>query len=197
MAESVDFMINIKNTIILLGILVFLAVSVIFLRLSETEEGIEEPPDIWSLNGESIEYISIVLPKRGKRIAFFMKGKDSWHIDNRERTPVDPKRWGGIVLLVSGPRSRRVIAEKTDNLAEYGFHDPRMVITLRIRGRRDHLKVLVGDYTPNKKSIYVKLENNRTVYLLDHSWNDTLKRLVMEPPGKPTRSVLRSRSGEG
>ncbi len=188
-------MIRIKNTLILLGILAFLAVSVIFLRMRETVERKAEPPDIWSLAEESIEHISIVLPKRGKRIAFSIRGKDGWHID-RDRMPVDPKRWGGIVLLVSGPQSRRVIAEKTDNLAEYGFQDPCMVITLRIRGRGEHLRVLVGDYTPSEKSIYVKLENHPAVYLLDRSWKDTLKRLVMDPPGKPTRAVLRSRSGE-
>jgi hypothetical protein len=168
---------------------------VVFLRLSETGERIEEPPDVWSFNVESIEHISIVLPKRGKGIAFFRRGKDSWHID-KDGTPVDPKRWGGIVLLVSGPRSRRVIAEKADDLAEYGIDNPRMVITLGIRGKRDHLRVLVGDHTPNEKSVYVKLEDHPTVYLLDHTWNDTLERLVMEPPGKPTRSVLRSKGGE-
>lgn len=188
-------MIGIKNTLILLGILAFLAVSIIYLRLHETEERVEEPPDIWSLSGESIEYISIELLKKGKRIAFSKRGKDRWYIDN-DRAPVDPKRWGGIVLLVSGPRSRREITEKAENLAEYGFNDPRMVITLRIRGRREHLRVLVGDYTPNERSIYVKLENHPAVYLLDHTWSDTLERLVMEPPGKTTRSVLRSRSGE-
>jgi hypothetical protein len=186
---------SIKQTLILLSILAFLAGLVVFLRLSETGERIEEPPDIWSFNVESIEHISIVLPKRGKSIAFFREGKEIWHID-KDGTPVDPKRWGGIVLLVSGPRSRRVIAEKADDLAEYGIDDPRMVITLKIRGRRDPLRVLVGDHTPNDKSIYVKLENHPAVYLLDHTWNDTLERLVMEPPEKRTRSVLKSKGGE-
>lgn len=190
-AEQVKLIVmNFRITIILISIFVLLAGVIIFFHVTRKEEKVEDLPDVWSFKEESIERFKLRLPKEKKEIAFFEEEKYKWHIDNKAKTPVDPDRWGGIVLLVSGPQSRRVIAKRADNLPEYGLTEPSMIITLNIRGEKEPVNVLVGDHTPNEKSIYVRLEGHETVYLLDHTWNDCIKRLVLEPPEKEIRSVI-------
>jgi hypothetical protein len=103
------------------------------------------------------------------------------------KKPVDLKRWGGIVILLSGPQSRRVITTKVKTLKSYGLDAPSMIITLQIQGQNRPVNVIVGDHTPDEKAVYIILKEQQTVYLVDHSWFDVMVRLVREPPEKIIR----------
>ncbi|MCP4755468.1 MAG: DUF4340 domain-containing protein [Proteobacteria bacterium] len=185
---------SIKNTLVLALILALLGGYIVFLRVTKTEEKTEDPPDVWSYDEETIEAIQIRLLRKKKAISFTVKGRDSWFIDETAgKTPVDLKRWGGVVLLVSGPQSRRVIARLNPNLDEYGFNNPNMLITLKIKGRPDKVEVVIGDHTPDEKGVYVKIKETDTVYLLDFTWYDVLERLAVEPPRKEViESILKT-----
>ena len=176
-----------RNTLILILILATLGGYIFYLQVNQKKEEVENPPDVWTYDENKIEHITLHLPRENKSISF-AKGKDDyWSIDAKPLKPVDLKRWGGIVLLLSGPQSRRVIANKVTDLKLYGLHDPSMVITLRVSGQNQGLTVIVGDLTPDDKAVYVILKEHQTVYLLDHTWYNVIIRLVREPPEKIIR----------
>jgi hypothetical protein len=102
---------------------------------------------------------------------------------------VDLKRWGGIVILVSGPKSKRLIAEQVGDLAEFGLTDPQMVVVLGVKGRKDPLEILFGGPTPGEDHYYVKLKHSTPVYLVHSTYVQVLKRLVLEPPRPAVREV--------
>ena len=174
-----------KQTLIFAGVLILLAGCIFYLKFTAPEQKEERGPEIWSVEEEKINHISIRLPRERKEASFLQHKDGRWRFDDRTRHPVDMKRWGGIVLLVSGPESKRMIAEKAENLDEYGFDDPQLVVVLGVRGRKDPLKIHFGDRTPMKDHFYVKLEHSAPVYIMPSIYCEVLMRLVLEPPIPP------------
>lgn len=180
-----------KSTLILAAVLILLAGAVYYLYLTKPVQKQEERPEIWSVEGEKIYHITVRLPHLKKTIAFFQDREERWHFDDETRQAVDPKRWGGIVALVSGPKSKRMIAAKVENLEEFGLTDPRMVVILAVRGRKDPLEILFGGRTPGEDHVYVKLKNDSPVYLIHSTFYQVLERLVLEPP-RPVESKAKN-----
>lgn len=171
-----------RSTLILAGILVLLAGVVYYFHLTLPGQKKEDRPEIWSVDGEKIYHIKIRLPQQKKTIAFFRDQEERWRFDDETRHPVDPKRWGGIVILVSGPKSKRLIAGKVEDLEQYGLTDPQMIVILGIKGRKDPLEILFGARTPGEDHFYVKVKHSSPVYLIHGTYFQVLERLVLEPP---------------
>ena len=174
-----------RNTLVLIVILAALGGLIFYLQVSQKKEPTETPPDVWSYDEEKIDHITMKLPRENKAIAFVkvVKGDDEkWFIDSTPRKPVSLKRWGGIVLLLSGPQSRRVIANQVIDMTLYGLNTPSLVISLIIGKNKENLTVIVGDRTPDDQAVYVILKEHQTVYLIDHTWYEVMIRLVREPP---------------
>lgn len=181
-----------KQTLIFAGILILLAGYIVFLKINKPEERWAEPPEVWYVEEDDIERIRVQLPHKNEQISFFLSRKeDKWHIDDSPKTPVDRKRWGGIVMLVSGPQSKKMLAQKIDNLEEFGLSEPQMIISLGVRGLKDPLDILIGERTPHKDHFYVKLRHSDPVYLIDDTFCEVLMRLATEPPIPPLIKVRR------
>jgi len=172
---------NIKYTFILAVILASLAGYIVSMQMGRPG-GEDTPPEVWSVKEEEIERIDLSLPGEDKSASFVMGTDESWYFNDESRTPVDLKRWGGIVLLISGPQSKRMIARKASDLAEFGLTDPRLIISLGVRGRNDPVDVLIGDPTPQNDYYYVKLRHSDPLYMVNASFVEVYTRLVMEPP---------------
>ena len=139
-----------KLTLILAGILILLAGVVFYFHLTLPGQKQKERPEIWSIDGEKIYHITIRLPHQKKTIAFFQDKDEHWRFDDETRHPVDPKRWGGIVILVSGPKSKRLIAEKVEDLEEYGLTDPQMVVILGLEDEKILWRSSLGPGPPGR-----------------------------------------------
>ena len=107
-----------------------------------------------------------------------------WVFDDVERSPVAQARWGGIPLLLSGPRVQRVLSVSQADLWRYGLDDP--LTTIRL-GLSDGLllTVHVGIPSPDGENDYVIREGSPQIVLVDRSWHDVLARLVTAPPLAP------------
>jgi hypothetical protein len=173
---------NFKSTLILACILLLLAGAVYYFHWAKPGQKQEGMPEIWSVDEGKIHHITIRLPLQKKMIAFFQDKDEHWRFDDKTRQAVDLKRWGGIVILVSGPKSKRLIAKNAGDLTEFGLTDPQMVVILGIKGRKDPLEILFGSQTPGEDHYYVKLRHSPLVYLIHSTYVQVLMRLVLEPP---------------
>ena len=54
--------------------------------------------------------------------------RGQWVFDDEQRTTVQQDRWGGIPLLLAGPRVQRVLAVDDADLGRYGLDEPTTTI---------------------------------------------------------------------
>jgi len=178
---------RVRNILVLLAVFVILVG--VYAVVSRPKLTTTPPPNIyvWSIKESDLEHIVISLPRECKSQAFIKiseKNKFPWHFDDSQRSPVDSKRWGGgIPLLLSGPVANRIIVKNATNqqLMEYGLAQPSMEIILAL-ANKDSMRIEVGNSTPNNKNYYIRVPQSNTVALVDYTWYDVLKSLVIDPP---------------
>ena len=113
----------------------------------------------------------------------FSKTQEGW-VFQETGEPVDNQRWGGIVLLLTGPRSSRVLQERIDNPQEYGLDPAITRISVTVLESREIL-MTIGDKTPDGSSSYAMVEGSANLFTVPSDWADVLNRLVIEPPVLP------------
>lgn len=104
-----------------------------------------------------------------------------WVFDDEAQSRVSAFRWGGIPLLLAGPRVDRFLEVNDNDLARYGLDVPPTVFRV---GMEDGLTfaVHVGILTPDGVNQYAMHEGASQVVLVDSSWAEVLVRLVTDPP---------------
>lgn len=120
--------------------------------------------------------------------AAFRRSEDgSWAFDADPPLPVNPDRWGGVTLLLSGPEVERVLVAAdmggaTDGDAdEFGLDAPSAVVRV---GLADGSAVTarLGDSTPDGRNVYAQVEGRDAVALVNAPWGEALTRLATDPP---------------
>ena len=74
-----------------------------------------------------------------------------------------------IVGSVSSLSSRRLIAEKPEDLEEYGLTDPAIRVTVTVRDS-DPVTLLVGNRTPSGDAYYAQTSGGPSVYSVATAW---------------------------
>ncbi|MDE2801914.1 MAG: DUF4340 domain-containing protein, partial [Chloroflexota bacterium] len=108
----------------------------------------------------------------------FKRRDDGWYFADSP-APVNPDRWGGIVLLLSGPEVERRLAAP-GVLSEFGLDEPDIVSIGLAGGSR--IEVRLGAETPDGRNVYTQLEGKSEVALVNEPWARVLRRLAAEPP---------------
>ena len=175
---------NFRITFVLAVLAVVVGGYVVFFELQKTTERATQPLWFYNVHDDDIQRISVT--HDGETQAFIKGSGEAylWLFDDGTGTEVDLNRWGGIPLLVTGPRSRRVLEEQIDNPIAYGLEPPQTVIEVSLNDGRE-LSVQIGDETPDGSGSYAQLAGFPTLFLIDASWGEVLSRLVTEPPVPP------------
>ena len=162
-------------------LLAFLALGgyVYFFELPPKPQTVKTAPQVWTVKEDEIQRIEVRY--QGISVAFHRTDGATWQFEDANKTPVDMGRWGGIPLLLSGPRSKRLVAQGVDDLGVYGLARPQMQILLGTT-QAQTLDIQVGDKSPDEKNYYIKTAMEDAVYLVDYTWGDVMARLVTEPP---------------
>jgi len=139
------------------------------------------PPFFYQLNAGDIERIAV--SQGDITVAFAWDELDEvWRFDDATREEPDPDRWGGMPVLLAGPRIERELPAGLD-LAQFGLAPPQTTIQISLEGGA-FFTVMVGNETPNGGGHYVMQGNDDKVLLVDSAWARVIERLVTEPPRK-------------
>ena len=172
---------NFRISFILIVLLAVVGGYVLFFELQRGEERDPEPPQFYNLEEQQIQ--SVVFTHQEETLAF-VKREGTWYFDDAAGDAVDMNRWSGIPLLLTGPRSRRLLEEQIDDLTLYGLEPPVTLIQITLLDGRQ-LNVLLGDQTPDGSANYALLEGFGALFAIDVTWGDVMNRLVVEPPTLP------------
>ena len=110
--------------------------------------------------------------------AMFERRGAGWYFADSP-VPVNLDRWGGVVLLLSGPEVERQLAAPT-TMSEFGLDVPDFVSIGLAGGSR--VEVRLGSETPDERNIYAQLVGESEVALVNEPWARVLRRLADEPP---------------
>jgi hypothetical protein len=171
--------VSIRTSIILVVSLAMVAGYVFFVQLNQTAEVPDEPPWFYSVDMSDLTRIAII--DQGEEAVFFLGEDERWHLDELDGLPVGRDRWGGVVLLLTGPKSRRLLDEQPTDLGPYGLDSPTTRVEVNLRGGQA-INVLLGLPTPDGESTYAQVEGFVQVFTVFSGWAETLTRLVAEPP---------------
>lgn len=170
---------SIRTSVLLVTALAMIAGYVFFVQLRQTTDAEEEPP--WFYSVDMVDMSKITIADRGEEATFVLGDDNRWHIDNQEGLPVGLDRWGGITLLLSGPKTRRLLDAHPTDLEPYGLDSPPIRIEVLLKDGRV-IPVLLGVPTPDGVGYYAQVEGFSQVYTVVAGWGEVLTRLVAEPP---------------
>ena len=149
---------------------------------AEREERKARDPWFYQVSFDDIIKIEVNAGDDTER--FYKNDQDSWVFERLEGIPPSHTRWGGIVLLLSGPQTRRdfsTVRATIDDPAEYGLDDPKLVVKLGLTGDRE-LEFRLGDETTDGDHSYGQVIGFPQLFLIASIWGEVLGRLAHEPP---------------
>jgi hypothetical protein len=162
----------------LLLIVAVMAVAVWIFVVSDEDGPETTPPRARLYTVPQDDIVSVAVQTVQAAVTFERRG-GVWYFAQEARVPVNLDRWGGIVLLLSGPEVERVLSPPSD-LHEFGLGLPSRVSVGRADGRQ--VAVLLGAEAPDGRNVYAQLEGGPGVVLVNEPWASVLLRLATAPP---------------
>lgn len=173
---------NWKLTVALIAVAAAVAVVVYINPFERTEE--REPADPWFYQVSFEDIISIEVYAEENSETFSKNDKGEWVIDRLDDIPPSHRRWGGIVLLLSGPQTRRdfsTVRPIIEDPSEYGLDDPHLTVKIGLTAGRS-LEFRLGDETPDGEQHYGQVVGFPQLFLITSIWGEVLARLANETP---------------
>ena len=173
---------NWKLTVTLLVVAAIVGAVAYVNPFVQPEERGEKSPWFYQVNFDDIIKIEV---NAGDNVERFSKNDEgAWVIDRLGDIPPSHTRWGGIVLLLSGPQTRRdfsTVRPTIDDPAQYGLDDPGLVVNIGLTGDRE-LEFRLGDVTTDGRHHYGQVIGFPQLFLISDTWGEVLARLANEPP---------------
>lgn len=173
---------SIRTTLVLAIILSLIAGYFGLAQVRDFDLSSEEQPWFYTVTEEDIDRISI--NSDGAEQSFIKvpgQASGGWVFEDVHQIPVDYARWGGVTLLLSGPRTHRLFVEADHEGVDFGLESPQTVIDMRLRGGRD-VRLSLGNWTPDRGYNYSINRGDERLYLVDASWGLVLGALATTPP---------------
>ena len=181
---------NLRLTILLVLVLALFGGAFLVFRFTDIsflggEEAPPEEPWLYRIDEGTLVYVSV--ETGGQRVEFQREpGGITWYIQGdpaqeRPDIPVWFGRWGGIPLLLSGPRVNRSLAETLGDGAAYGLAPPETVVQVEDwAGNR--FEFHMGRPTPDGGNQYARLVGSEALFTVPAVWAGVVNRLALEPP---------------
>ncbi len=174
---------SLRLSLVLVVIFAVAAIAVAWFVENAPEES-KEPlsPYFYRLDDTDITNVSIVAGDDAVSMHVREEdGRNRWYFDEPGDIPVDHNRWGGITVLLGGPRTQRVLKQEFGDPAAYGLDDPQMKIQVTLRDA-SIVALHFGNETPDGGAHYAYSPGMPQLQLVDSSWGNVLARLATEPP---------------
>ena len=181
---------NVRVTIALVVAAIAVGVVVYINPFQSEPEPVDDSPWFFQLAEEDIQSIEVIhrVPdgQTVETVSFVKTSPEHylWEFVEPEGVPPDRNRWGGITLLLSGPKTRRDLTPQNviiEDPAEYGLDDPATVVKVGLTLDRD-LEFRLGHETTDGFHHYGQVIGFPQLFIIADSWGDVIARLAVEPP---------------
>ena len=175
---------NVRVTIVLIVVAAAVGALVYFNPFQSDPEPEDDSPWFFQLAEEDIESIEVL--HAGQTVSFVKTDVEHylWEFVDPAGIPPDRNRWGGITLLLSGPKTRRDLTPQDviiDDPAEYGLDQPATIVKVGLTLDR-YLEFRLGHETTDGYHHYGQVSGFPQLFIVADSWGDVIARLAVEPP---------------
>ena len=140
---------------------------------------VEEP---WLYHIDVSDITRIEVAHEGSDIKFARDpASDQWMIEGDPSYPVFAYRWGGIPLLMGGPRVNRGLKTTIKDPGQYGLEPPETEVRVS-DWAGNTFEFHLGIPTPDGENQYARLVGDDALYTVPASWAKVVNRLAYEPP---------------
>ena len=170
---------NLWATLILIvvGIVIGVVVWINPFKAEEIEQ--EKAPWFYQVTESDIDIIEVQV--LNETVKFVRDEERRWQFEGLTGVTPRRERWGGMVLILTGPRTRRQLKETVDNPVQYGLANPRTKVRIKLVDGRD-IKVSLGNVTTDGKHHYGQVEGFDQLFLITSTWGEVLQKLATDPP---------------
>ena len=175
---------NVRLTILLVVVAIAVGAVVYVNPFKETVEREEDSPWFFQVAEEDIQEIEVIHQEDSVRFFKIDPDRYLWEFEEPEGIPPSRYRWGGITLLLSGPRTRRDLTPQKliiEDPAEYGLDDPITIVNVGLTHDR-RLEFRLGHETTDGYHHYGQVIGFPQLFIIADSWGDVIARLATEPP---------------
>ena len=173
---------NWKLTVGLVVVAAAVGVLAYFNPFLGDEEPREKKPWFYQVSFDDITKIQVQAEENTE--SFHKNDEEIWVFDRLDGIPPSHQRWGGIVLLLSGPQTRRdfsTVRAVIDDPVEYGLDSPELIVKIGLTGDRD-LEFRLGNKTTDGAHHYGQVIGFPQLFLITEIWGQVLARIANEPP---------------
>lgn len=170
---------NIKVTLFLIAAGVAVGIVAWINPFESTPESIPDAPWFYQVSETDIDVIEVRF--RNETVKFIRDEGRTWQFEGLPGVAPRRERWGGMVLILTGPRSRRLLQEQLDNPAQYGLTNPDTEVKVLLSDGRA-IEVKLGDVTTDGKHHYGQVAGFDQLFLITSSWGEVVRKLVIDPP---------------
>ncbi|MCH7745011.1 MAG: DUF4340 domain-containing protein [Chloroflexi bacterium] len=175
---------NLKVTIVLVALAIAVGAFVYINPFKDIPEIEEDSPWFFQVAEEDIESIEVIFQGDSVKFVKVDVKRYLWEFEEPAGIPPSSYRWGGITLLLSGPRTRRDLTplkQIIEDPAEYGLDNPSIIVTVGLTQDRT-IEFRMGDKTTDGLHTYGQVSGFPQLFIIADSWGDVIARLVTEPP---------------
>lgn len=184
---------NVRVTIALVVVAIAVGAVVYFNPFQSEAEPRDDSPWFFQLAEEDIQSIEVIHRVENgegdqavKTVSFVKTSPEHflWEFVDPQGIPPNRNRWGGITLLLSGPKTRRDLTPQSiiiEDPAEYGLDNPATVVKVGLTLDRD-LEFRLGHETTDGYHHYGQVIGFPQLFIIADSWGDVIARLAVEPP---------------
>ena len=170
---------GVKSLLVLTLLLAGLGAYIYFVESKKPQEAATVAgPKVFAVRADAIDEITV--KSAGGDTTTLKKTNGSWQITNPIDAPADEAEVSGLLTGLATVDSVRTIDENPGDLTQFGLANPRVEITFKAAGGAPARRLLLGDKTATSGDLYVKLPNEKKVFLIAGSYDASFDRSTFD-----------------
>jgi len=147
-----------------------------------SEPAVDKSTWVLTLGKDDVQELRV---QDGEQSIVLARSGESWSIGAIGGEEADAVRVNSIVNSLVDLRSTRVLTQTAEDISAFGLDNPKVLVTVGLEGGKQEV-LHIGNKTIQGTGYYVQRKGYDPIYIIASYLVDDLKRLVSEPPHKPT-----------
>jgi hypothetical protein len=169
---------GLTSTILLVVVLAGLGGYIYFDENKKPAGGADTKAKAFDVTADQIEELQI---KVADGDATRIKREDkAWKLVEPVEADGDNSEITNMASSLASLDVQSVVDEAPGDLAQFGLNPPRIEIAFRAKGKKDQMRLLVGDKTPTGGDVYAKKPDEKRVILVSSIVDDTFHRTAFD-----------------